>query len=370
MRKILFAIIFRNLNMAEIWFFGTPMDSYSTTISQFLDAIDGTGEWSDEEKKTFALNHLKGPAELFSQENLQADMNWNDIKVKLFERFQCHLSVWDKIEMKRHLAQDENENVRDFYNRCVSYQYLVCDDFSETVLDNEILTTFMLGMHKSILNTMHQRFSTSELDLNLCLTEAEIIECEIPKQQKNPAANNGAAHLDSNFVENSETTSAFNYNHSDGTFKKEPKDVGFSSNSPGPSKAKNGSSPVKKVKKEFSSSNPSPSKKIKTNFGTPPKIPKTNFGTPPKVPNADFAGPSNIDGYLTQNPDGGVSCNVCGKVVSCMSSARRHYKTTHEVIIFTFFKQNKSLFRIIREMLQNNCHILGISKSPGFFFII
>merc|ERR1712001_453653 len=88
----------------------------------------------------------------------------------------------------------------------------------------------------------------------------------------------------------------------------------------------------KKVKKEFSSSNPSPSKKIKTNFGTPPKVPKTNFGTPPKVPNADFAAPSNIDGYLTQNPDGGVSCNVCGKVVSCMSSARRHYKTTHEEI--------------------------------------
>ena len=54
--------------MAEIWFFGTPMDSYSTTISQFLDAIEGTGDWSDEEKKTFALNHLKGPAENFSQE--------------------------------------------------------------------------------------------------------------------------------------------------------------------------------------------------------------------------------------------------------------------------------------------------------------
>ena len=70
-----------------------------------------------------------------------------------------------------------------------------------------------------------------------------------------------------------------------------------------------------------------------------------------REPNADFAAPSNIGGYLTQNPDGGVSCNVCGKVVSCMSSARRHYKTTHEVIIFTFFKQNKSLFRNIREIL-------------------
>ena len=312
--------------MAEIWFFGTPMDSYSTTISQFLDAIEGTGDWSDEEKKTFALNHLKGPAENFSQENLQADMSWNDIKVKLFERFKCHLNVWDKIEMKRNLAQDDNENVRDFYNRCVSYQYLLCDDYSETVLDNEILTTFMLGMHKSILDTMHQRFSTSELDLNLCLTEAEIIESEIPppkEQEKNPGSNNGASahHQESNFVDNP----AFNYNHSAGTFKKEPQDVGLA---PGPSKVKNGS-PVKKVKKEFST----PSKK---------QI-KTNFGTPPKVPNADFGAPSNIDGYLTQTADGGVSCNVCGKVVSCMSSARRHYKTTHEVIYYATQRSQKIL---------------------------
>ena len=105
----------------------------------------------------------------------------------------------------------------------------------------------MLGMHKSILDTMHQRFSTSELDLNLCLTEAEIIESEIPKAdlvQKNPgkSSKNGAsAHQE---------TPAFNFNHSAGTFKKEP-GLDLSSNSPGPSKAKNGS-PVKKVKKEFS----------------------------------------------------------------------------------------------------------------------
>ena len=173
----------------------------------------------------------------------------------------------------------------------------------------------MLGMHKSILDTMHQRFSTSELDLNLCLTEAEIIESEIPKAdlvQKNPgnSSKNGAtAHQ--------ETTPAFNFNHSAGTFKKEP-GLNLSSNSPGPSKANPGSL-VKKVKKEFS---------------TPPQKSKTNFGTPPKIPNADFGAPSNIDGQLTQTADGGVSCNVCGKVVSCMSSARRHYKTTHEVIIY------------------------------------
>ena len=325
--------------MAEIWFFGTPMDSYSTTISQFLDVIEGTADWSDEDKKTFALNHLKGPAELFSKENLQADLNWNDIKVKLFERFQCHLSILDKIEMKRNLAQNENESIRDFYNRCVSCQYLLCDDFSETVLDNEIMTNFMLGMHKNILDTMHQRMPTSELDLNLCLSEAEMIESEIsiePKMASLNNANNGAQQQLSNFSEGNYMMSehedfsgvqvdyseklAFNYNNCDSTLKREPQDIGlnYSSNSPGPSKANLGS-PVKKVKKEFST--------------PPPKI-KKNFGTPPKIPNADFGAPSNIDGQLTQTADGGVSCNVCGKVVSCMSSARRHYKTTHEVIYY------------------------------------
>ena len=56
----------------------------------------------------------------------------------------------------------------------------------------------------------------------------------------------------------------------------------------------------------------------------------SDFGTPPKNPNVDYETPSNIDGYITQFPEG-ATCNICGKGFSCMSSARRHYKTIHEV---------------------------------------
>ena len=74
---------------------------------------------------------------------------------------------------------------------------------------------------------------------------------------------------------------------------------------------------------------------IKADFGasTPKKV---EFGTPPKSPNVEPPTPSsskNIDGNISKSADGAVcTCNVCGKILSCMSSARRHYKTTHEVI--------------------------------------
>ena len=90
-------------------------------------------------------------------------MIWPDLKLKLFERFKCQLSIWVKFDMKRNLAQTATETVRDFYNRCVSYQYLLCDDYSETVLDNEIMVNFMLGMNKNILAAIKQRLPSTEL---------------------------------------------------------------------------------------------------------------------------------------------------------------------------------------------------------------
>ena len=130
--------------MDDIWFEDTPMWMDSTTISQFLDAVEGTMNWSDEEKKTFALNHLKGPAYTFSEENLEPDMTWADIKLKLFEEFKSQMDIWVKFDMKKKLSQKESETIRDFYNRCVTYQYLLCDDYSETVLDNEIMVNFLI----------------------------------------------------------------------------------------------------------------------------------------------------------------------------------------------------------------------------------
>ena len=59
--------------MEELWFVDTPQWMDSTTISQFLDAIEGTENWTDEDKKAYALSHFKGQAETFAQQYLAAE---------------------------------------------------------------------------------------------------------------------------------------------------------------------------------------------------------------------------------------------------------------------------------------------------------
>jgi len=66
--------------------------------------------------------------------------------------------------------------------------------------------------------------------------------------------------------------------------------------------------------------------------------PNVDFGTHFMMSNTDVEPPTpsssnNIDGNISKSADGAIcTCNVCGKILSCMSSARRHYKTTHEEI--------------------------------------
>ena len=346
-------------SMEEIWFNDTPKWMDSTTISQFLDAIEGNENWRDDFKKAYALTHLKGPAQEFSKQNLFQDMNWKDVKLKLFERFKCQLSIWEKLEMKRNLKQNGNETIKNFYNRCVSYQYLFCDDFSETVLDSEIMLNFMLGMHKKILDTMHQRFSTLELDLKSCLSQTEIIELEMPIEKIPNVLNDekSAALEQSNFVDvnhlstNGHQTEnqTLKFNPSEGTFKKEPQFFAAAStdnrgvpNPPSGGKQEHQNHPQSFVNPRLNQTaaniaSPSrahsetPVKKVVKNFNTPTKKIKAEFGTPSKLfLNDDFGTSSNVDGNITKSADGPV-CNVCGKVFSKMSNARRHYKTTHEV---------------------------------------
>ena len=97
------------------------------------------------------------------------------------------------------------------------------------------------------------------------------------------------------------------------------------------------------IKADFGASTP---KNPKVEFGTPPKSPNVDFGTHFMMPNTDLEPPTpnssnDIDGNISKSADGAIcTCNVCGKILSCMSSARRHFKTTHEVseyILLTFF---------------------------------
>ena len=87
-----FNIIIISDRMAnDIWFEHTPQWMDAMTISQFLDAIEGTENWGEEDKKTYTLNHLKGQAAEFSKTNITADMDWNTVKLTFFQQFQCHI---------------------------------------------------------------------------------------------------------------------------------------------------------------------------------------------------------------------------------------------------------------------------------------
>ena len=93
------------------------------------------------------------------------------------------------------------------------------------------------------------------------------------------------------------------------------------------------------IKADFGASTP---KNPKVEFGTPPKSPNVDLGTHFMMSNTDFEPPTpsssnNIDGNISKSADGAIcTCNVCGKILSCMSSARRHYKSTHEVMLTLF----------------------------------
>ena len=164
--------------MEDIWFVDTPK-WLETTISQFLDAIDSNENWNDSEKIAFALTHLKGTALLFTKKNnFRQNMEWNFIKMKLHQQFKCQLNIWDKVEMRKDLIQAENETMKDFFNRCVSCQYIICDDYGESVMDNDIMINFLIGMKKDIFDALYERMILSKkpMDLSICLSEAEFLE--------------------------------------------------------------------------------------------------------------------------------------------------------------------------------------------------
>ena len=140
----------------------------------------------------------------------------------------------------------------------------------------------------------------------------------------------------------------FRINHSEGTFKKEPQFFTTTNYNQGMPKTSLGVRPehqnhpqsfmnpklnqtATNIASPSRANSGTPVKKVVKNFKTPIKKIKAEFGTPSKsFLNDDSGFSSNIDGNITKSADGPV-CNVCGKVFSKMSNARRHYKTTHEV---------------------------------------
>ena len=298
--------------MEEMWFVDTPM-WIETTISQFIDAIEGNENWSDSDKKTFAMSHLKGAADIFAKEHLQIDMDWDTIKLKLFEQFKCQVNIWDKVEMRRNLVQGPNETMRDFYNRCVSFQYILCDDYGETVMDNDIMINFMHGMHRDIFNILYEQLFTSEhvVDLNLCLGEAEVIESKM---------NQGIIARIAPPVEEVQGYTT------DPIVKHEPQGTGMAA-APKPVVSNpNMRPPIKKMKKAVTSEH-SPIKKVNPTFKKERSQMPSSFGNtavpitaPPPTPI-----PDPID---KNNP----KCPACGKEFSSVGNMKRHYKNDHAVM--------------------------------------
>ena len=154
----------------ELWFVNTS----SGPIGQFFNHIESHVDWDDSKKKDYVFSHLKGPAQKFSEENLNPEMDWKEIREKLYTQFRCHLTIREKVELRRHLVQSFNESIRDFFYRCISCQYFICDDLCEAVTDRDILINFLLGMRKDIYEDLIK--GVNSIDLKTSLQEAEKIE--------------------------------------------------------------------------------------------------------------------------------------------------------------------------------------------------
>ena len=158
----------------DIWFSHSPNGEIGITIGQFIATIENHTNWSNDEKKDYLVNHVKGQAKTYVQTNFKESSKWPNIKSKLLKEFKCKMNLWTKVEFRRTLLQMPNENVRDFYQRCVSCQYILCDDIIDAVIERDILFSFLLGLQKSIYEELTK--IDQVMELQMCLAEVEKLE--------------------------------------------------------------------------------------------------------------------------------------------------------------------------------------------------
>ena len=56
------------------------------------------------------------------------------IREKLHRKFKSQLSLRDKVELRRNLVQKMDESIREFFHRCIVCQYVICDDYGDSVI--------------------------------------------------------------------------------------------------------------------------------------------------------------------------------------------------------------------------------------------
>ena len=187
----------------ELWFRDAPTKwLLDTTIGQFINTIESHDDWEDSEKSDFALKHLKGPAQQFAKWFLKdKKMEWMIMKEKLYQQFKSKLNIWEKVELRKNLIQLEDESIKDFFHRCVTCQYVICDDYSETVFERDIMINFLLGMRKDIFEELTKdQLPSEKMDLYSCYEEVIKLEMvmdyqiqieleKMPMEKRNPSEN-------------------------------------------------------------------------------------------------------------------------------------------------------------------------------------
>ena len=187
----------------ELWFRDAPTKwLLDTTIGQFINTIEYHDDWEDSEKSDFALKHLKGPAQQFAKWFLKdKKMEWMIMKEKLYQQFKSKLNIWEKVELRKNLIQLEDESIKDFFHRCVTCQYVICDDYSETVFERDIMINFLLGMRKDIFEELTKdQLPSEKMDLYSCFEEVIKLEMvmdyqiqieleKMPMEKRNPSEN-------------------------------------------------------------------------------------------------------------------------------------------------------------------------------------
>ena len=165
----------------NVWFNGDIKDDNNCpSIGQFFQYIEKHKHLNGEDKKSLALHHLKGPAKLFAN---NCSLEWKSFKKELFNKFKCELSLKEKIDLRKHLIQQENENCIEFHKRCVKYQFLLWDDQQNSVFERDILISFVCGLKENIYEKLMIEEEFSALDT--CVKIATKIEQNLIKNSKN-----------------------------------------------------------------------------------------------------------------------------------------------------------------------------------------
>ena len=151
-------------------------DDLKPTIGQFLKFVDNHHDLHDEDKKLLAAHYLQS----FAKDDIKPILHrkWANLKQYLFDQYRCQLTLKEKIELRRHLIQGESEGVEDFHLRCQKAHFMLCDDDSDLIMEQDIVISFVSGLKDEVYEKIVQKEILSRLDL--CLKYAIEIEQILP----------------------------------------------------------------------------------------------------------------------------------------------------------------------------------------------